>query len=275
VITLGFLTFSTFGQQSSPDLILLNGKVFTSNASHPYVEAIAIRGERILAVGTSKEIVPLAGKDTKRIDLEGRTVIPGINDAHVHLGAGPENYDLPLQGDNPKWQEIKDALSLAVTKVPKGTWITGGFNTYVLEDPQATKRPLDGLAPDHPVLLWLWGGHASLLNSPALKKLGVREDEPDPEGGRYVRNPSDRKPTGMAYEFATMQLNRRYSALASEQEAVKQLLDELGHMARLGNSCARNLVWPHRWARPSDGGWTRPTGTPCASGHSQRHKVGS
>ena len=100
--------------QSPPDLILFNGEVFTSNSSRPYVEAPAIRGERIVAVGASKETVALSGKETKRIDLGGRTVIPGINDAHYHLGVGPKSYDLPIKSDDPKWQEIVDALSSAV-----------------------------------------------------------------------------------------------------------------------------------------------------------------
>ena len=83
------------------------------------------RGESIVAVGSSQEISALAGKDTKQIDLGGRTVIPGINDAHDHFIAGPDTYDLPIQGWDASWQEVKDALTAAVTKTPKGTWIYG------------------------------------------------------------------------------------------------------------------------------------------------------
>ena len=89
-LVLGLLTSIVFSQQSPPDLVLFNGKVFTSNSSQPHVEALAIRGERIVAVGNSKEIVALAGKETRRMDLGGRTVIPGINDAHYHLHVGPD-----------------------------------------------------------------------------------------------------------------------------------------------------------------------------------------
>jgi predicted amidohydrolase YtcJ len=107
--TFGLLVSAAFSQQPAPDLIMLNGKVFTSSTNRLYVEALAIRGERIVAAGTSSEIAALAGKETKRIDLAGRTVIPGFNDAHYHLGVGPDTYDLPLKGNDPKWQEIKDA----------------------------------------------------------------------------------------------------------------------------------------------------------------------
>src|SRR5690348_9688503 len=96
-------------RQSEPtDLVLFNGKIFTSNTIQPYVEALAIRGDRIVAVGTSKEILALAGTDTKRIDAGGRTVIPGINDAHVHLSVSPDAYDLPVESRDPSWQEIKE-----------------------------------------------------------------------------------------------------------------------------------------------------------------------
>lgn len=239
-----FLASAAFGQQSTPDVILFSGKVFTSNANQPYVEALAIRGERILAVGTSKEISALAGKETRRIDLRGRTVIPGINDAHNHITVGPETYDLPASGNDPKWQEIKDALSSAVAKVPKGTWIDGVFGPAVLDDPEATRVVLDKLAPDHLVALWDWTGHASLLNTPALQKLGIREDEPNPEGGMYVRSQSDGKLTGMVFEFAQFRLVRHFSELASEQEAVQQLHEFFDGAARWGITTVQNMSNP-------------------------------
>src|SRR5712692_11336262 len=89
-----FLGSLVMGQQAPPDLILLNGKIFTSDEAHPYVEALAIRGERIVATGTSEKIRSLAGPQTKRIDLGGRVVIPGINDAHHHRDFQPAAFPL-------------------------------------------------------------------------------------------------------------------------------------------------------------------------------------
>ena len=87
------------GRQSSPDLVLFKGRIYTSNAKHPYAEALAIQGDRILAIGSTSEILRLASDHSRRIDLAGRTVIPGINDAHLHLVVDLDNeYDLPLQG---------------------------------------------------------------------------------------------------------------------------------------------------------------------------------
>src|ERR1700677_151493 len=86
-LTLSFTTAKC--QQTAPDLVLLNGKIFTSDAAHPYVQALAIRGERIAATGDSAKIKALVGPHTKQIDLGGRTVVSGINDAHNHLGIAP------------------------------------------------------------------------------------------------------------------------------------------------------------------------------------------
>ena len=242
--TLTLLPSAAFSQQPAPDLILLNGKVFTSSASHPYVDALAIRGERIVAVGTSKEIAALAGKETKRIDLGSRVVIPGINDAHYHLGVAPETYDLPIQGHDPEWRQIKEALSSAVATVPKGTWIEAAFGASILDDPQATRTALDLLAPDNPVVLWDRTGHASLLNTRALRKLGISENEPNPEGGMYIRSQADGKLTGMVFEFAQFQVSRRFSELASEQEAEQQLHEFFNQAARWGITTVQNMSIP-------------------------------
>jgi predicted amidohydrolase YtcJ len=242
-LVLTSLTSIGLAQQSTPDLILFNGKIFTSNANQPYVEALAIRGERIVAVGTSKEMTTLASKETKQVDVGGRTVIPGINDAHYHLGVGPESYDLPINGDDPKWQEVKKALSTSIAKVPKGTWILGTFGSALLDDPQATRALLDGLAPDHLVMLLDWTGHASLLNSTAIRKLGVREDEPNPEGGMYFRQ-ADGKLTGMVFEFASFRLARRFSELASEQESEQQLHEIFNQATRWGITTVQNMSQP-------------------------------
>jgi hypothetical protein len=238
------LAARVLGQQSPPDLILINGKIFTSNSGQPYAEALAIRGERIVAVGASKDIVALAGTATRRIDLAGHTVIPGINDAHDHLGSAPDRYELPLNGNDPTWQEIKDALSSAVPKAPKGTWITGTFGATVLDDPRATRSALDELAPDHPVELACWTGHAALLNTAGLKKLGIREDEPNPEAGVYVRNRADGKLTGMALEFARFRIGRRFSELVSDEEAANDLHDFFGKAAQMGITTVQDMAMP-------------------------------
>jgi predicted amidohydrolase YtcJ len=97
-----------FGQQPLPNLILLIGRIFTSDLFHPYVEALAIRGDRINAVGASEKIAALAGPQTKRVDLAERLVIPGINDAHYHCSVEPRSFQLQFKSMDPTWQEVAD-----------------------------------------------------------------------------------------------------------------------------------------------------------------------
>lgn len=183
-----FSLFPSLGaeQQPAPDFVLLNGKIFTSDSVHPYVEALAIRGERIVATGDSAKVQALADPHTKRIDLGGRTAIPGINDAHMHLELQPaSSVSLTFKNRNPSWAEVKDAIAAAVQKSPKGTIISGEILFAVYFDTTINREALDQLAPDHPVILQTATGHAAVLNSAALAKFGIRDDQPDPLGGRY------------------------------------------------------------------------------------------
>jgi predicted amidohydrolase YtcJ len=242
---LGFvlLTSVVLGQQSPPDLVMFDGKIFTGNSRQPYAEALAIRGDRIVAVGTSKDALMLAGRNTRRIDLAGHTVVPGFNDAHTHLSVEPEVEWLATKSEDPQWQEVKDALASASAKAPRGKWIEGVFGDAILADPQPRRHEIDALCPDHPVALVDWTGHASILNSLALAKLGVRENEPDPEGGKLVRG-SDGKLTGWIFEYAQFQVDRRLSELVSDEDALRQLNDFFAHSARLGITTIQNMSNP-------------------------------
>ncbi|HKV04447.1 MAG TPA: amidohydrolase [Candidatus Acidoferrales bacterium] len=231
-------------QRSAPDLILLNGKIFTSDSSHPYVEALAIRGDRIAAVGASEKIASLAGPQTKRIDLKGRVAIPGINDAHYHLPLNPAIFHMEFRTQDPSWQEVSDELAAAVSKSPKGTFIIGDIGPTVLYSPQATRTTLDRLAPDHPVILNVWTGHASISNTAALRKLGVKDDEPNPLGGFFAREPGTKDLTGAAFEFAQFRLGRRLAELASQDEALRQTRDYISNAVRLGITSVQVMSIP-------------------------------
>jgi len=228
------------GRQAPPDLILVNGKIFTSDAAHPYVQAIAVRGERIATAGTSKEIASLAGPQTKRLDLGGRVVIPGINDAHYHCDVEPSGFRLRFKGMDPTWPEVAEEVASAEAKAPKGMLVLGEIGPTALDAPQATRASLDKLAPNHPVVLHTWAQHAAILNSAAFAKLGVKEDEPDPLGGRFVRS-ADGKLTGLVYEYAKFRLDRRLSDLATDAEALRQAREFLSQAVRLGITSVQDM----------------------------------
>ncbi len=231
------------GQQAPPDLILLNGKIFTSDAAHPYVEALAIRGERIVATGTTEKIRSLAGPLTKRIDLGGRVVIPGINDAHYHCGFEPAGFHLRFKNAEPTWAEVAEELAAAVAKTPKGTLIHGEIGPMAFEDPQASRASLDKIAPDHPVMLDTWAQYGGVLNSAAFAKFGVKEHEPDPVAGHFVRS-ADGKLTGVVYEYAKFRINRRRSDMATEEEALQQTREFFRDAVRLGITSVQNMSLP-------------------------------
>jgi predicted amidohydrolase YtcJ len=229
---------------SSPDMILLNGKIFTSDSAHPYVQALAIRGERIFAVGNVKDVIALAGPQTKRVELGGRVVIPGINDAHYHCDAEPNAFHLQFHGMDPKWSEVADQLAVAETKAPKEALIIGDIGPTALDDPQATGTSLDKLVPNHPVILRTWSRHAAVVNRPGLAKLGVKDDEPDPLGGRFLRSPDSAKLTGVAFEYAAFRLHQAVTSLASEGEALQQMRAFLSDAARLGITSVQDMSLP-------------------------------
>ena len=222
------------GQQASPDLILLHGKVFTSDAARPTVEAVAIRGERIVAVGSSAEVGKLAGKETRVLDLQGRVVIPGINDAHVHHTPDPEAFELPLQPREPSWSEVQTALSAAVKQVPKGKWIFGTIGYGVISDPEATRAALDRIAPDHPVLLRVYYGHGFLAGSEALAPLGIADSEPDPMGGFFERVAGSDRINGKFFEYAQWSPTQRLASLVSDDAALQGMRALGAEAARYG-----------------------------------------
>jgi predicted amidohydrolase YtcJ len=231
------------GQQSPPDLILLNGKIFTSDSAHPYVEALAIRGERLVATGTAEKIRSLAGPQTKHIDLGGRVVIPGINDAHHHCAFEPAGFHLQFKSAEPTWAEVAEELATAVVKTPKGTLIHGEIGPLAFLDAQANRASLDKIAPDHPVMLDTWAQHGGVLNSAAFAKFGVQEDVRDPVAGHFVRS-ADGKLTGVVYEYAKFQINRRRSDMATEEEALQQAREFFQDAVRWGITSVQDMSLP-------------------------------
>lgn len=228
------LSFSAFGQQVPADLILLNGKVFTAELGKPYAEAVAIRGERILAVGSSDEIKRLANAKTRVIDLQGRTVIPGINDAHFHFSPVPQGFHLQFKSEEPSWTETLEALKDAVQKTPKGNWIFGLIGFNVLSEKAADRFALDRIAPEHPVLLRSYYGHGYIVNSKAMPLLQLAEEEPDPMGGYFERVGDSKTINGRFWEYAEWKPNRILANQVSDAQAIEELRKLANEAVRFG-----------------------------------------
>jgi predicted amidohydrolase YtcJ len=172
------------------DLILHDARIYTVSASHPLVEALAVRHGRFVAVGTSAEVLRWKGDSTEMIDAGGATVVPGLEDAHGHvLGLGKTLRELDLR-DTPTFEAIVERVRARAATSRPGEWVLGrGWdqNRWPLKEWPAA-GPLDAAAPENPVFLTRIDGHAALVNRRALEAGGVERETPDPPGGRIVRD---------------------------------------------------------------------------------------
>lgn len=175
------------------DIILTNGKIFTSDTTQLYVAALAIRGNKIIAAGSNETALRYATSTTKIIDLKGKTVIPGLNDAHDHLGwLSPVGISFSYPQNDPAGlskNAVLDSLSRLVKFAKKNQWISGWIGTRILFD-TSMRASLDSIAPDNPVILQAWWGHGQVVNGKALAVSGLSDNDKDPMGGRYIRVPS-------------------------------------------------------------------------------------
>lgn len=187
------------------DMVLLNGKIITVDREDSIVEAVAIYDNKILAVGKTAEIKSLVGDSTEVVDLDGKTVMPGIIDSHTHPTGIAEEY-LEVNCRAPPVRNIKDLQDLVAAKVSeieKGKWIRGSAynDSKLAEKRQLTRWELDEVSPDNPVMLTSDTGHQCIANSLALEIAGITKDSPDPPGGQYDRDENGEL-TGLIYEMA-------------------------------------------------------------------------
>lgn len=211
------ITLALHAQPATPDIVIVNARVYTGVTAALWAEAVSMRGDRILEVGTSAAIRQRAGTTTRVIDAGGRLIIPGINDAHTHPGAAPPYT--PLEGppafeQDPTFDEVLARIKAAVAKAPAGGWVVGEIGAKVLDDPRATREVLDPLTGGRPLLLASWHGHGSVLNTAAMRRLKIADQEPDPPGGFFVRMTDGRTITGLAHEYADYIARRRFHLLA-------------------------------------------------------------
>jgi len=186
-----------------PNLILFHGKLHTQDADYPDATAIALRDGRILAVGRDLEILSLAKEDTEEVDLEGRRVLPGLTDSHIHF------YDWSLfleriQLDGvASLAEIQEHVLEVAKQTEPGNWIIGqGWNEENWDPPMMpTREDLDAVAPDHPAIIWRKDLHLASVNSLALRLANISEDTPDPDMGVIERDESG-NPNGILKELA-------------------------------------------------------------------------
>jgi predicted amidohydrolase YtcJ len=191
-------------EQEKPELILHNGNIWTVDAAQPRAQAVAIAHGRFLAVGSNSDVLNFARAGVRKIDLGGKTVLPGFIDAHSHPAQAGTLHLRMVDCDLRSIQAIQAALRERAAKTPAGEWVLGfKYDDTKTEEGRAlTIADLDAAVPDHPVHIQHRGGHTAYANSLAFRKAGIDEKTPDPHGGQISHDPATGKLSGRVAESA-------------------------------------------------------------------------
>ncbi|MFN4079283.1 MAG: amidohydrolase [Saprospiraceae bacterium] len=226
-------------RHDAPDHILFNAVIFTADEATPEVEAMAVKGDKIIAVGSNEALRAMGGTRTQWHDMQGAFVMPGLIEGHGHFGGlGRSLMNLNLLHSQ-SWAEIVAAVAQKARQTPKGEWIEGrGWHQEkwnASPGPTVNGYPyhdaLSAATPDHPVVLYHASGHGLIANEAAMRAAGVSPETPDPSGGRIVRGPGGRL-VGVFEENAMDLITRHFKAWREqrtesekkqEQERVIQL----------------------------------------------------
>ena len=212
------------------ELVVTNARIYTVDPSRPVVQAMAIRDGRVTFIGGTAGAMALRGPQTRVLDLAGRTVIPGMVDAHAHfLGLGEKLRNVDLVGTR-SYDEVIARVVARAKELPKGSWILGrGWDQNDWGNTAfPTQEALSRAVPDHPVYLTRIDGHAGLANSAALTLAKVSASTPDPTGGRMIRN-ADRSPTGVFVDNAQGLVTRVIPPLSVDEtrDALRAAIAEM------------------------------------------------
>ncbi len=242
VLAIVAISFCAFGQtKPAADLIIQNARIWTVDPSQPEAEAVAILGERIVAVGPGPQVESWKGAHTRVVDAGGKRLLPGFNDAHVHFLDGGMQLDSVQLNDATSAQEFARRIRERAAKTPKGEWILNGDwdETKWTPAEMPTRELIDSSTPDTPVAVSRYDGHMVLANSAALKIAGITSQTPDPDGGVIMRDKNG-NPTGGLKDAAQDMLFKAMPALSHDarRHAIERAL---GHAASVGVTSVQNM----------------------------------
>ena len=243
VYFLAFMSGAYANAQPKPTatLIITNAAIYTVDKQHPKAEAVAVIRERIVALGSSAEIDLWRGPQTKVIDADGKLVLPGFNDSHVHFIQGGAQLDQVNLTDVATPEEFTRRIAAQATKTPKGEWILGGRwdETKWPTAQLPTKELVDPVTGDTPIFVERYDGHEALANSAAMKLGGVNAKTPDVPGGVIVRDASG-NPTGIFKDAAQELINKAVPPMSHERR-MRAARRALEHAASLGVTSVQHM----------------------------------
>jgi predicted amidohydrolase YtcJ len=218
LVSISLLIIISCGRPTPADLVLRGGKLITVDEEFSIHEAVAVRGDKIVFVGSNEDVEKYILPSTTSIDLEGQLVLPGLIDAHAHLHSlGEELTSLNVTGTK-SYQEIIDAVAIRVQSTEPGEWIVGGrWDQNDWEDKAfPVHDPLSEVSPDNPVFLSRIDGNAGFVNQKALELAGITKDTPDPVGG-FIIQKENGEPTGVLVNRAMNLVTDNIPADSDEQ----------------------------------------------------------
>jgi hypothetical protein len=223
------------------DLIITNAKIWTVDRAHPTAQAVAVLGERIVAVGSTSDVDAWHGPRTRVVNAGGKLLLPGFNDAHVHFITGGMQLDSVQLTDTTSKEEFARRIGERAKITPKGEWILNGDWDETKWDPPLlpTKELIDPFTPDTPVFVSRHDGHMVLANSVALRLAGITAQTPDPPGGVIVRD-AQGNPTG-ALKDAAMDLAARAIPPLSHNQRLHAAQRAMQYALSLGLTSVQNM----------------------------------
>jgi predicted amidohydrolase YtcJ len=235
IIAVFALSFVSSGQKTeSADLVFKNGNIYTVSEQRPRAEAIAIKGNRIVFVGSNSEVRKYEGQRTRVVDLQGRTVVPGMTDSHCHLiGIGQREMTLNLEGTT-SLEDFLSKVKARVDRMKPGEWVTGRgwIETFWKPPVFPTRQDLDKVSPNNPVFLDRADGHGAVANSAALKIAKIDRNTPNPFGGEISKDKAG-EPNGMLLDNA-QDLVTRHIPPTSQADAEQAILLGVKRSIELG-----------------------------------------
>jgi predicted amidohydrolase YtcJ len=225
------------------DLIVINGQVYTGDRDE-LEEAVAVRGNKVIRVGSNREIQRLRRAQTTVIDAQGGAVLPGFNDAHAHLVSGGLSLDQVKLDDATSVDEIRDTIRAWAEAHPERQWITGrGWYYQPFNGTMPTRQMLDALVPDRPAYLVAYDGHTGWANTAALKAAGITRTTKNPAGGIIVKDPRTGEPTGALKETA-MALMSKVAPQPTEEDRLAAISAAIDEAHRLGITSVQDAGGP-------------------------------
>ena len=236
IAALALLAPVAFSQSPSADTVVVDARIYTVNSKQPWAQALAIRGGKIVAIGSAKQIEVYRAASTKVLDGKGYLLLPGFTDSHIHFLDGSLSLLRVNLSDAKTIPEIQKLVREYADKNPSEPWVLGRGWQYPVFAPSGLpdKKYLDEIIPDRPVYLEAFDGHSWWANSKALQLAGVTAKTSDPPNGRIARDPATGEPTGAIQEDAADAVVRRAIPLPTREEKLRALRAGLQEANRVG-----------------------------------------